>query len=79
MKHNLQKDFTHPLLQSILTDNRILLMTMRRKDNLGVPMKRAFHTMRGIVGTNNNFDLMFPVHPHPEEGLLANDILGDHD
>lgn len=54
-------------------------MTMRRKDNLGAPMKRVFHTMRDIVETNNNLDLIFPVYPHPEEELLANDILGDHD
>lgn len=79
VKHNLQEDFTHPLLQSIPADNRILLMTMRRKDNLGAPMKRVFHTMRDIVETNNNLDLIFPVYPHPEEELLANDILGDHD
>ena len=79
VKHNLQEDFTHPLLQSIPADNRILLMTMRRKDNLGAPMKRVFHTMRDIVETNNNLDLIFPVYPHPEEESLANDILGDHD
>ena len=41
VKHNLQEDFTHSLLQSIPADNRILLMTMRRKDNLGAPMKRV--------------------------------------
>lgn len=79
VKYNLQEDFTHPLLQSIPADNRILLMTMRRKDNLGAPMKHVFHTMRDIVETNNNLDLIFPVYPHPEEELLANDILGDHD
>lgn len=79
VKHNLQEDFTHPLLQSIPADNRILLMTMRRKDNLGAPMKRVFHTMRDIVETNSNLDLIFPVYPHPEEESLANDILGDHD
>ena len=79
VKHNLQEDFTHPLLQSIPADNLILLMTMRRKDNLGAPMKRVFHTMRDIVETNNNLDLIFPVYPHPEEESLANDILGDHD
>ncbi|KEQ19964.1 UDP-N-acetylglucosamine 2-epimerase [Limosilactobacillus reuteri] len=79
VKHNLQEDFTHPLLQSIPAENRILLMTMRRKDNLGAPMKRVFHTMRDIVETNNNLDLIFPVYPYPEEESLANDILGDHD
>ena len=79
VKHNLQEDFTHPLLQSIPADNRILLMTMRRKDNLGAPMKRVFHTMRDIVETNNKLDLIFRVYPHPEEESLANDILGDHD
>lgn len=79
VKHNLQEDFTHPLLQSIPADNRILLMTMRRKDNLGAPMKRVFHTMRDIVETNSNLDLIFPVYPHPEEESLANDVLGDHD
>ena len=79
VKHNLQEDFMHPLLQSIPADHRILLMTMRRKDNLGAPMKRVFHTMRDIVETNNKLDLIFPVYPHPEEVSLANDILGDHD
>lgn len=79
VNHTLQGDFTHPLLQKIPEDHRILLMTMRRKDNMGSPMKRVFHTMRDIVETNSNVDLIFPIYPYSEEVSLANEILGDHE
>ncbi|MBB1079776.1 UDP-N-acetylglucosamine 2-epimerase (non-hydrolyzing) [Limosilactobacillus sp. STM2_1] len=76
---NLQADFKHPLLQSIAADHRILLMTMRRKDNLGSPMKRVFHTVRDIIETNKDVELIFPVYPHPEEVALADEILDGHE
>ncbi|MBB1124347.1 non-hydrolyzing UDP-N-acetylglucosamine 2-epimerase [Limosilactobacillus albertensis] len=79
VNHTLQGDFTHPLLQKIPENHCILLMTMRRKDNIGSPMKRVFHTMRDIVETNSNVDLIFPIYPYPEEVSLANEILGDHE
>lgn len=76
---NLVADFDHPLLQMIPADQRILLMTMRRKDNLGLPMKRVFHTVRDIVETNPDVELIFPTYPYPEEISLAESILADHD
>ena len=76
---NLQEDFDHPLLRKIPADHRILLMTMRRKDNLGTPMKRVFHTMRDIIETNKDVELIFPVYPHAEEVSLADEVLGGHE
>lgn len=77
--HNLQAEFDYPLLRQIPTSHRLLLMTMRRRENLGTPMRQVFHTMRDIVETNADVDLILPVHPLPTEVSLAEEILGNHD
>lgn len=79
VQNNLKEDFTHPVLETIPADHRILLMTMRRKDSVGTPMKQVFHTVRDIVETNPDVELVFPVYPLAEEVALANELLKGHD
>jgi UDP-N-acetylglucosamine 2-epimerase (non-hydrolysing) len=79
VQNNLKEDFTHPVLETIPADHRTLLMTMRRKDSVGTPMKQVFHTVRDIVETNPDVELVFPVYPLAEEVALANELLKGHD
>lgn len=79
VQHNLQADFNHPVLDEIPANHRIILMTMRRKDSIGTPMKQVFHTVRDIIETNPNVELIFPVYPLPEEVALANELLKGHE
>ncbi|WP_076459642.1 non-hydrolyzing UDP-N-acetylglucosamine 2-epimerase [Limosilactobacillus caccae] len=79
VQNNLKEDFTHPFFETIPADHRILLMTMRRKDSVGTPMKQVFHTVRDIVETNPDVELVFPVYPLAEEVALANELLKGHD
>lgn len=79
VKSSYDKEFYHPVLAEIPQNHRIILMTMRRKESIGTPMKRVFHSIRDIIETNNDVNLIFPVYPLPEEVALANELLKGHE
>lgn len=78
VKKNLVDDYTNPLLEAIPEDHRIIMLTLRREINPG-NIQQILHTMRDIVETNANVDLIFPVYPVAEELNLANEILAGHE
>lgn len=79
VKDSLQEEFTSPILSQIPADQRLLLLTMARPESIGEPMRQVFHTMRDIVETNLDVDLIYPVMPHPDVLAMAEKILGNND
>lgn len=79
VKDSLQEEFTSPILSQIPADQRLLLLTMARPESIGEPMRQVFHTMRDIVETNPDVDLIYPVMPHPDVLAMAEKILGNND
>lgn len=78
VKKNLVDDYTNSLLGAIPDDHRIIMLTLRRQINPG-NIRQILHTMRDIVETNADVELIFPVYPVAEELNLANEILADHE
>lgn len=72
-------NFKNKILDQIPRDQRIIILTMQRTESIGEPMKEVFHTVRDIVETNPDVDLIFPVYPQPDVMAMAEDILGDHE
>lgn len=79
VKERLTDDFHSELLDQIPQDHRIILLTMQRLESIGAPMERVFHTMRDIVETNQDVDLIYPVYPNSEVISLADDVLGSNE
>lgn len=77
VKERLTTNFQSDLLEQIPDDHRIIILTMQRVESIGAPMKRVFHTMRDIVETNEDVDLIYPVYPNSEVMSLADEVLGD--
>lgn len=72
-------DYHHDLLDKIHEDNKLILLTMHRRENLGNPMKRVFRAIRQIVEEHVDVEVAFPVHLNPMVQDIANDILGGHE
>lgn len=75
----LTSDFQSRILDRVPINQRIIILTMQRRESIGEPMKEVFHTVRDIVETNPDVDLIFPVYPQPDVMAMAEDILGDHE
>lgn len=75
---NLVDDYTNSLLDTIDDDHRIIMLTLRRRVNPG-NIRQILHTMRDIIETNADVELIFPVYPVAEELNLANEVLAGHE
>lgn len=68
--------FTDGLLNGIDFQNRkIILLTSHRRENFGEPMRNIFLACKHIVETNQDVELIYPVHPNPNVQKVANEVL----
>ncbi|MDT2012680.1 non-hydrolyzing UDP-N-acetylglucosamine 2-epimerase [Carnobacterium divergens] len=60
------------------SNNRIILLTMHRRENLGEPMENVFTAIKEIVEQYPDVEVVYPVHLNPTIQTLAHEILGNH-
>ncbi|EHK9427897.1 UDP-N-acetylglucosamine 2-epimerase (non-hydrolyzing) [Enterococcus faecalis] len=75
LKYSIVANFTHPVLKKIDLGNRIILLTMHRRENQGSPMENVFKAIVSIVERNSNVEVIFPVHLSPNVRELAEEYL----
>ncbi|MFC4769524.1 non-hydrolyzing UDP-N-acetylglucosamine 2-epimerase [Effusibacillus consociatus] len=78
MKTTVRPDYTHPILDSIGREQRLVFMTAHRRENIGEKMENIFHAVRRIVEDNDDVVLVYPVHLNPAVQEPARAILGGH-
>ncbi len=70
--------FEHPVLKKIDFENqRILLLTAHRRENLGKPMEDIFKAIKRIVLEFDDVEVIYPVHLNPIVQKIANQVLGE--
>ncbi|MDR1496527.1 MAG: UDP-N-acetylglucosamine 2-epimerase (non-hydrolyzing) [Clostridiales Family XIII bacterium] len=60
-------------------DDRLILVTCHRRENLGENMRAIFTALRRIVTDYPDTKVIYPVHLNPRIQQKAKDILGDSD
>ncbi len=78
LETTVQDNYSHPILDK-LGDNRLILMTAHRRENLGAPMQGMFEGVRQIVEEREDVELVYPMHKNPAVREKAMAILGGHD
>lgn len=73
-----RKDYKNDLFDWV-GKNRLILMTVHRRENLGEPMRRIFKAIRRIVDEFDDVRAIYPVHLNPKIRELANEILGNNE
>ena len=58
-------------------DNKIILLTAHRRENLGERMQNIFRAVREIVENNPDTEVVLPVHLNPAVLKLAREVLGE--
>lgn len=79
LKETIQKEYNHDVLNELAAGNRLVLMTMHRRENQGKPMERVFKAVRQVVDTYQDVEVVYPVHLNPVVQETANRLLGNHD
>jgi UDP-N-acetylglucosamine 2-epimerase (non-hydrolysing) len=54
-----------PVLKNINPQNRIVLVTVHRRENFGKPFENICRALKQIVNNHPNVEIIFPVHPNP--------------
>ena len=78
LKETVKEDYEHEILNQVSDNNRLILMTMHRRENQGEPMERVFRAIRSVVDTHENVEVVYPVHLNPVVQQAASKELGDH-
>ncbi|MEG1159562.1 MAG: UDP-N-acetylglucosamine 2-epimerase (non-hydrolyzing) [Acidaminococcaceae bacterium] len=72
--------FQEKALQEILnTEDRIILMTTHRRENLGEPMRHVYKALKEVLLTHPRVRAIFPVHKNPQVRAIVQEELGELD
>ncbi|WP_246942869.1 non-hydrolyzing UDP-N-acetylglucosamine 2-epimerase [Bacillus pinisoli] len=77
LKTTVKEEYTHEILEKLEND-RMILLTAHRRENLGTPMENMFKAIRKIVDEHQDVQVVYPVHLNPVVQEAAATILGNH-
>ena len=67
---------TPALAQPIEPGQRMILMTMHRRENFGAPMRSICDAVNRLTAANPDLRVLFPVHPNPNVRAVVEGMLG---
>lgn len=78
MKTTVTNDYTHPELAWLNDDDKLILLTAHRRENLGEPMKNIFRAVKRLTEEDANLKVIYPIHLNPKIREIAQEILGQN-
>ncbi|WP_283249496.1 non-hydrolyzing UDP-N-acetylglucosamine 2-epimerase [Lederbergia citrea] len=76
LKTTVKAEYTHEILEKV-GDDRLVLLTAHRRENLGEPMRNIFRAVKRLVEEQKDIQVVYPVHLNPAVRELADEILGN--
>ncbi|CAK8582464.1 non-hydrolyzing UDP-N-acetylglucosamine 2-epimerase [Priestia megaterium] len=77
LKTTVLEEYSHPVLDRV-GDDRLILLTAHRRENLGEPMRNMFRAIKRIVEEHDDVQVVYPVHLNPVVRELADEVLGNN-
>jgi UDP-N-acetylglucosamine 2-epimerase (non-hydrolysing) len=78
LKTTVRDNYTHEHLEWA-SDNRLIMITAHRRENLGDPMRHMFKAIKRVIDEHPDVKAIYPIHMNPAVREIANEILGDCD
>ncbi|MCC0646338.1 MULTISPECIES: non-hydrolyzing UDP-N-acetylglucosamine 2-epimerase [unclassified Clostridioides] len=75
LKMTIRENYTHPIIDK-LGDDRMILLTSHRRENLGEPMRNIFRAVKRIVDEFEDVQVVYPIHLNPEIRSIASEVFG---
>lgn len=60
-------------------DNKVILLTAHRRENIGEPMENIFSAVRDIVDEFEDVTVVYPIHKNPKVREIASKYLSEHE
>ena len=79
MATTVEKNYIHKELEWIKDNERLILLTAHRRENLGEPMKHIFKAVKRLIDEFDDIKVIYPIHMNPKVRETANEILKDCD
>ena len=73
MKTTVTKEYNNEIFDWI-GDDRLILLTAHRRENLGEPMRHIFKAIRRIVDEFDDVKVVYPIHLNPKVREVASEI-----
>lgn len=70
------KNYSNEIFDWIGND-RLILITAHRRENLGEPMRGMFKAIKRIIDENSDVKAIYPVHLNPKVREVANEVFGN--
>ena len=78
LKTTLKEKFNHDILKWIGND-RLVLLTTHRRENIGEPMRNTFQAIRHLVEDIKDIKVVYPAHLNNKVRDIANEVLNNCD
>ena len=79
MATTVNENYQHPELDWIKSNERMILLTAHRRENLGEPMRHIFKAIKRIVDEFEDVKVIYPIHLNPKVRSVANEVFKDCD
>lgn len=77
LHETVREDYHHAVLDLVMPEHRLILLTMHRRENQGAPMRRVFKAIKQVVDSHADVEIIYPVHLSPAVQKAAHEELGD--
>ena len=74
----IKEDYSSPILDWVGND-KLILITAHRRENLGEPMRHMFKAIKRILEEFETVKAIYPVHLNPKVREIADEILGNNE
>ena len=75
MSTTVKENYTHPELDWVKENERLILVTAHRRENLGEPMRNIMKAIRRIVEEFKDVKVLYPIHLNPKVREVAHEVL----
>lgn len=78
LKTTVENNYKHSIFDWV-GNNKMILLTAHRRENLGDPMRGMFRAIKRIVEEFDDIKVVYPVHLNPKVQSVADEVLGNND
>jgi UDP-N-acetylglucosamine 2-epimerase (non-hydrolysing) len=76
LRTTVKEEYSHEVLDKV-GDDRLILLTAHRRENLGQPMRNMFRAIKRLVEEHDDVQVVYPVHLNPAVREVADEVLGN--
>ena len=76
MNFTINKTYSNEILDWA-GNNKIIMLTVQRRENIGVPMKNIFNAIKRIANEIEDVKIIYPMHLNPKVREIAKSICSD--